>query len=164
MDFDRYAIWVISVGEDKETMYKMIDYAIEYLPEDKPRYLMGVGDPFDLFEGVERGVDMFDCVHPTRLARHGHAFTKFGKINLKNAKYKEDFTRIEDNCDCYCCKHYTKAYIRHLIVASETFGARLLSIHNIRFLVRLMEEIREAIKDNRLLEYKEEFIKKYENK
>ena len=107
---------------------------------------------------------MFDCVLPTRLARHGNVFTRRGKINIRNAKFKEDFTPIEDNCDCYCCKHYTKAYIRHLIVANETFGARLLSIHNIRFLVRLIEEIREAIKDNRLLEYKEEFIKKYENK
>ncbi len=163
MDFDGYSIGGTSVGESKDTMYKMIEYAIKYLPEDKPRYLMGVGDPIDLLEGVIRGVDMFDCVLPTRLARHGNVFTRLGKINIRNAKYKEDFTPIED-CDCYCCKHYTKAYIRHLIVANETFGARLLSIHNIRFLVRLMEEIREAIKDNRLLEYKEEFIKKYENK
>ena len=162
--FDGYAIGGTSVGEDKPTMYKMIDYAIKYLPEDKARYLMGVGDPYDLFEGVERGVDMFDCVHPTRLARHGHAFTKYGKINLKNAKYKEDFSPIESNCDCYACKHYTKAYIRHLIVANETFGQRLLSIHNIRFLIRLTEELRVAIKENNLLEYKEKFIDRYGNK
>ena len=161
MDFDGYAIGGTSVGEDKVTMYKMIDYAIKYLPEDKPRYLMGVGDPYDLFEGVERGVDMFDCVHPTRLARHGHAFTKYGKINIKNAKYKEDFTPVDVGCDCECCKHYTKAYIRHLLVAEETLGQRLLSIHNLRFLIRIMEGIRESIKNDRFLEYKQEFIKDY---
>ncbi len=161
MDFDGYAIGGTSVGEDKETMYRMIDYAIKYLPTDKPRYLMGVGDPFDLFEGVERGVDMFDCVHPTRLARHGHAFTKYGKINMKNAKYKEDFTPVDPSCDCYCCKHYTKAYIRHLLTAEETLGARLLSIHNLRFLIRIMENIRESIKEDRFLEYKKEFMTNY---
>ena len=159
--FDGYAIGGTSVGEDKETMYKMIDYAIEYLPEDKARYLMGVGDPYDLFEGVERGVDMFDCVHPTRLARHGHAFTKYGKINLKNAKYREDFTPVDVGCDCECCKHYTKAYIRHLLVAEETLGQRLLSVHNLRFLIRIMEGIRLSIKEDRFLEYKKEFIDNY---
>lgn len=161
MNFEGYAIGGTSVGEDKPTMYKMIDYAIKYLPEDKPRYLMGVGDPIDLIEGVIRGVDMFDCVQPTRIARHGNAFTRYGKINLRNAKYKEDFTPIEDTCDCYACKNYTKAYIRHLIVAEETFGQRLLSIHNIRFLIKIMEELRESIKTNTLLEYKEDFFKKY---
>ena len=159
--FDGYAIGGTSVGEDKPTMYKMIDYAIKYLPEDKPRYLMGVGDPYDLFEGVERGVDMFDCVHPTRLARHGHAFTKYGKINLKNSKYKEDFTPVDTSCDCECCKNYTKAYIRHLLVAEETLGQRLLSIHNLRFLIRIMEQIRISIKEDRFLEYKKEFINDY---
>ena len=159
--FDGYAIGGTSVGEDKDTMYKMIDYAIEYLPEDKARYLMGVGDPYDLFEGVERGVDMFDCVHPTRLARHGHAFTKYGKINLKNAKYKEDFTPVDVDCDCECCKHYTKAYIRHLLVVEETLGQRLLSVHNLRFLIRIMEGIRLSIKEDRFLEYKKEFIDNY---
>ena len=159
--FDGYAIGGTSVGEGKDTMYKMIDYAIKYLPEDKPRYLMGVGDPYDLFEGVERGVDMFDCVHPTRLARHGHAFTKYGKINLKNAKYKEDFTPVDVGCDCECCKNYTKAYIRHLIVADETLGQRLLSVHNLRFLIRIMEGIRISIKEDRFLEYKKEFIDNY---
>ena len=161
MNFDGYAIGGTSVGEDKDTMYRMIDYAIKYLPKDKPRYLMGVGDPFDLFEGVERGVDMFDCVHPTRLARHGHAFTKYGKINLKNAKYKEDFTPVDINCDCECCQHYTKAYIRHLLVADETLGQRLLSIHNLRFLIRIMEGIRKSIKEDKFLEYKKEFIDNY---
>ena len=161
MPFDGYSIGGTSVGEDKDTMYRMIDYAIKYLPEDKPRYLMGVGDPYDLFEGVMRGVDMFDCVHPTRLARHGHAFTRTGKINLKNAKYKEDFTPVVSACDCECCKYYTKAYIRHLIVADETLGQRLLSIHNLRFLIRIMENIRESIKEDRFLEYKEEFMNTY---
>ena len=164
LDFDGYSIGGTSVGEDKETMYKMIDYAIKYLPSDKPRYLMGVGDPIDLFEGVVRGVDMFDCVHPTRLARHGHAFTLDGKINIKNAKYKEDFTSVDEECDCYCCKNYTKAYIRHLIVANETLGQRLLSIHNLRFLIRIMENIRKSIQNDRFLEYKEEFMNRYKIK
>ena len=159
--FDGYAIGGTSVGEDKVTMYKMIDDAIRYLPEDKPRYLMGVGDPVDIFEGVERGVDMFDCVLPTRLARHAHAFTKDGKINLKNAKYKKDFTKVDDDCDCYCCQNYTKAYIRHLIIANETFGQRLLSIHNIRFLIRICENIRQSIKNDNFLTYKEEFLSRY---
>ena len=164
MNFDGYSIGGTSVGEDKETMYKMVDYAIKYLPEDKPRYLMGVGDPIDIIEGVIRGVDMFDCVLPTRIARHGNAFTRDGKINIKNAKYKEDFTPLEEQCDCYACKHYTKAYIKHLINSNETFGARLLSIHNIRFLIKLTEELREAIKENKLLEYKEKFIERYGTK
>ena len=159
--FDGYSIGGTSVGEDKPTMYKMIDYAIKYLPEDKPRYLMGVGEPTDILEGVERGVDMFDCVLPTRLARHGHAFTRTGKINVKNAKYKEDFTPVDPECDCECCKHYTKAYIRHLIVANETLGQRLLSIHNLRFLIKLTEEIREAIKEDNFDNYKKDFIDKY---
>ncbi len=160
MDFDGYSIGGTSVGEDKVTMYKMIDYAIKYLPKDKPRYLMGVGEPIDIIEGVIRGVDMFDCVLPTRIARHGNAFTRYGKINIRNAKYKEDFTPI-DNCDCYTCKHYTKAYIRHLIVSNESFGQRLLSIHNIRFLTKLTEDLREAIKNDNILEYRDNFIKNY---
>ncbi len=160
--FDGYSIGgVANDDESKEDMYKAIDYSIPYLPIDKPRYLMGVGEPVDILEGVMRGVDMFDCVLPTRLARHGHAFRRNGKINLRNAKYKEDFTPIEDTCDCYACKHYTKAYIRHLIVANETLGARLLSIHNIRFLIKMTEEIRESIKKDKFLEYKDEFISKY---
>jgi len=161
LDFDGYAIGGTSVGEDKPTMYKMIEDGIRYLPEDKARYLMGVGEPIDILEGVLRGIDMFDCVLPTRLARHGHAFTKYGKINLKNAKYKEDFTVVDNSCDCYACKHYTKAYIRHLIVADETLGQRLLSIHNVRFLIRLMEEIRKSIQNDTFLEYKDEFVKNY---
>ena len=160
MDFDGYSIGGTSVGEDKDTMHKMIDYSIPYLPADKPRYLMGVGEPLDIIDGVIRGIDMFDCVLPTRLARHGNAFTKYGRINLKNLKYKEDFTPVDD-CDCYTCTHYTKAYIRHLITSDEALGGRLLSIHNIRFLVRLCEDLRKAIDNDSLMEYKEEFEKNY---
>ena len=163
LDFDGYSIGGTSVGEDKVTMYKMVDDAIRFLPLDKPRYLMGVGDPIDLLEGVERGVDMFDCVLPTRIARHANAFTSFGKINLRNAKYKEDFSPIESDCDCYTCTHYTKAYIRHLFVAGEGLGGRLLSIHNIRFLIRMMENMRKAINEGKFLEYKSGFLKKYLN-
>ena len=162
MDFDGYSIGgVANDGESKEDMYKAIDYSVPFIPENKPRYLMGVGEPIDILEGVERGIDMFDCVLPTRLARHGNAFTRNGKINLKNAKYKEDFTPIEHNCDCYTCKNYTKAYIKHLINCEESLGGTLLSIHNIRFLIKLTEEIRESIKENKFKEYKEDFINKY---
>lgn len=161
MDFDGYSIGGTSVGEPKDVMYKMISDATLYLPKDKPRYLMGVGEPIDLLEGVSRGIDMFDCVLPTRLARHGNCFTRNGRINIKNAKYKEDFTPIEDTCDCYTCKNFTKAYVRHLITSGEVNGGRLLSIHNIRFLIKEMEEIREAIRNDRFDEYKEEFISKY---
>ena len=162
LDFDGYSIGgVANDNESKEDMYKAIDYSIPYLPKDKLRYLMGVGEPSDIVEGVIRGIDMFDCVLPTRIARHGNAFTKHGKINIKNAKYKEDFTPIEKDCDCYACRNYTKAYIRHLVNVDESLGGRLLSIHNIRFLIRLTEELREAIKEDRLLEYREEFYKNY---
>ncbi len=162
MHFDGYSVGgVANDGESKEDMYAAVDYSIPYLPEDKPRYLMGIGEPEDLLEGVERGIDMFDCVLPTRLARHANAFTRKGKINIRNAKYKEDFTPIEDTCYCYACKHYTKAYIRHLMVAEETFGSRLLSIHNIRFLIKMMEEIRLAIQKDTFSTYKHEFLEKY---
>ena len=142
-------------------MYKAIDYSIPYIPENKPRYLMGVGEPVDIIEGVIRGIDMFDCVLPTRIARHGNAFTRDGKMNLRNLKFREDFTPIESDCDCYTCKHYTRAYIRHLLVANEQLAGRLLSIHNIRFLIKLTEDIRESIKNDNFLEFKESFIKRY---
>ena len=164
MDFDGYAIGGTSVGEPKETMYDMVLMSTKYLPEEKARYLMGVGDPIDLIENVMRGIDLFDCVSPTRLARHGHAYTMHGKINLKNNKYKEDFSPIEEECDCYACKHFTKAYVKHLINANEGFGARLLSIHNLRFLMRLMEDIRENIKTSTLEEYRDNFLKNYYHK
>ena len=163
LDFDGYSIGgVANDNESKEDMYKAIDYSIPYIPDDKPRYLMGVGEPIDIIEGVIRGIDMFDCVLPTRIARHGNAFTHHGKMNLRNAKFKEDFTPIENDCDCYTCKHYTKAYIRHLLVANEQLAGRLLSIHNIRFLIKLTEDLREAIKNDNILEYKEKFLNEYE--
>lgn len=165
MDFDGYSIGgVANDGESKEDMYKAIDYSIPYLPKDKPRYLMGVGEPLDILEGVERGIDMFDCVLPTRIARHGNVFTRHGRVNMRNLKFREDFTPIEEDCDCYTCKHYTRAYIRHLLVANEQLAGRLLSIHNIRFLIRECEEIRNALDEDRFKEYKEEFIKNYLNK
>ena len=161
MNFDGYSIGGTSVGEDKPTMYKMVKMSTDYLPKEKARYLMGVGDPIDLIENSLRGIDLFDCVSPTRLARHGHAYTKNGKINLKNSKYKEDFTPVEEGCKCYACQSYTKAYIKHLINADETFGARLLSIHNIYFLENLMKEIRENIKAGTLEQYRDKFILSY---
>ena len=165
LDFDGYSIGgVANDNESKEDMYNAIDYSIPYLPEDKPRYLMGVGEPVDILEGVERGIDMFDCVLPTRIARHGNAFTHSGKINLRNSKYKEDFTPIEEGCDCYTCKNYTKAYIRHLLVSKEQLAGRLLSIHNIRFLIKLTEDIRESIDNNTFTEYKNNFLNNYNKK
>ena len=165
MDFDGYSVGgVANDGESKEDMYKAIEYSTPYLPKDKIRYLMGVGEPVDILEGIERGIDIFDCVLPTRIARHGNAFTRNGKMNLKNARFKEDFTPIEDSCDCYACRNYTRAYIRHLINVDETFGQRLLSIHNIRFLIKMTEEIREAIKNDMFDEYKKDFLEKYQSK
>ena len=161
MDFPGYSIGGTSIGEPKEVCFRMIDYAVKYLPEDKPRYLMGVGSIDYLLEGITRGVDMFDCVLPTRLARHGALMTSKGRVNIKDAKYKEDFTPLDDECDCPACKHYTKAYLRHLYVCDETFGKRLLSLHNIRFLIRLMEQAREAIKEDRFEEFKAEVYAKF---
>ena len=170
MDFDGYSIGgVANDDECKDDMYKAIEYSVPYLPKDKLRYLMGVGEPVDLVEGVARGVDIFDCVSPTRLARHGNAlisglrYTEKGepkenRINLKNARFAEDFTPLEKACDCYSCKNYTKAYIHHLMKCDETFGATLLSIHNIRFLIHLCEKMREAIKADRFADFRKEFL------
>lgn len=149
MDFPGYSIGGTSIGEPKEKCFEMIDYSVKYLPEGKPRYLMGVGSIDYLLGGIARGIDMFDCVLPTRLARHGALMTSQGRINIKNEKYKEDFSPLDSQCDCYCCKNYTKAYLRHLYVCDETFGKRLLSIHNLRFLIHLMEGARQAIKEDR---------------
>lgn len=161
MDFPGYSIGGTSIGEPKDVMFKMIKYTTPYLPFDKPRYLMGVGSVDAILEGVENGVDMFDCVLPTRIARHGALMTSLGRVNIRNKKYEEDFTPLDPNCDCYCCKNYTKAYLRHLYICDETFGKRLLSIHNVRFLIHLMEEIRTAIKEDRFLEFKQEFLTKF---
>jgi len=161
MDFDGYSIGGTALGESKAVMHKMIEYTVKYLPENKPRYLMGVGTPEDLLEGVLRGVDMFDCVLPTRIARHGSLMTSEGKINIKSKEYELDFTTLDPNCDCYTCKNYTKAYLRHLYRCDEGLGKRLLSIHNLRFLLKLAEDIRKSIQEDRFLEFKKEFESKY---
>ncbi|NLC96687.1 MAG: tRNA guanosine(34) transglycosylase Tgt [Erysipelotrichaceae bacterium] len=161
MDFDGYSIGGTSVGEDKETMYKMVDYSIKHLPHDKPRYLMGVGAVNDILEGIERGVDMFDCVLPTRIARHGTLITSQGRINIKRNIYKDDFTSLDPNCDCYTCQNYTKAYLNHLYRSKEGLGDRLCSIHNLRFLIKLVENARIAIKENKFKEYKEKIYSEY---
>ena len=161
MDFPGYAVGGLSVGEPKDIMVDILDYTTDFLPEDKPRYLMGVGTPDYLFEAVEHGIDMADCVLPTRIARNGTAMTSVGRVIAKNRKYKEDFTSLDENCDCYTCKNYTKAYIRHLFNVNEILAYRLLSIHNIYFLTKLMENIRNAILEDRFLEYKKEFYESY---
>lgn len=161
MDFPGYSIGGTSVGEPKDVMYKMIEDAIQWLPENKPRYVMGVGNPIDLIEGSIRGADMFDCVLPTRVARHGAVMSSQGRLNINNMKYKYDFTPLDPNCDCYACKHYTRSYIRHLHKSEEIFGKSLLSIHNVRFLLKLSEDIRAAIQEDRLLDFKNEFLERY---
>ncbi|MBQ3305996.1 tRNA guanosine(34) transglycosylase Tgt [Candidatus Saccharibacteria bacterium] len=172
LGFDGYAIGgVANDDECKDDMYKAIDFSTPYLPEDKLRYLMGVGEPVDLLESVRRGVDIFDCVSPTRLARHGNALVpgvrdagisglKENRINLKNARFAEDFTPVDPDCDCYACKNYTRAYVHHLVKCDEQFGASLLSIHNIRFLIRLTEQMREAIKEDRFADFIDEFCQR----
>ncbi|MBQ6367739.1 MAG: tRNA guanosine(34) transglycosylase Tgt [Erysipelotrichaceae bacterium] len=161
MDFDGYSIGGTSVGEDKVTHYHMLDYTLPFLPEDKPRYEMGIGAINDLLEAVERGVDMFDCVLPTRIARHGTLMTTQGRINIKKNIYKHDFTPLDPECDCVCCRKYTKAYLNHLFRCNEGYGSRLLSIHNLRFLLRFMEDMRQAIAEDRFLEFKEETLSRY---
>ena len=164
LDFPGYAVGGLSVGEPAELMYDILSYTTPFLPEDKPRYLMGVGTPDYLIEAVLHGIDMCDCVLPTRIARNGTAMTSHGKVVVRNATFEKDWTPLDSECDCYTCTHYTRAYIRHLIKAGEILGARLLTIHNLRFLVRLMENVREAIEQDRLLEFRDEFYKKYYNK
>lgn len=161
LDFDGYAIGGTSIGEPREVEYKMVTYASKYMPEDKPRYLMGVGSLDMIFDGISKGIDMFDCVLPTRIARHGALMTSRGRINILNAKYKYDFSPIDDECDCYACKNFTKAYLHHLFKAGEEFGKTLASIHNIRFLIRNMEMAREAIKQDRFEEFRKETMEKF---
>lgn len=161
LDFPGYAVGGLSVGEPAELMYEVLDYTVPLMPKDKPRYNMGVGSPDYLFESVIRGIDMADCVLPTRIARNGTFFTSHGKLTIKNAKHERDFTPIDPECDCYACKNYSKAYIRHLFKADEILGARLATTHNLHFLIKLMENIRQAIREDRLLQYREEFYKKY---
>lgn len=139
----------------------MVEHTVQYMPDDKPRYLMGVGSPDALIECSIRGMDMFDCVLPTRIARNGTCMTSNGRLVIKNAKYANDFKPLDENCDCYTCKNYSRAYIRHLIKAEETFGIRLTTIHNLHFLLKLMEDIRQAIREDRLLDFKDEFFEQY---
>ncbi|MGI5912407.1 MAG: tRNA guanosine(34) transglycosylase Tgt [Syntrophomonadaceae bacterium] len=161
LDFPAYAIGGLSVGEPKEDMYTILELMHELLPINKARYLMGVGSPEDLVEGVRRGVDMFDCVLPTRLARHGTAYTTQGKITVRNASYADDFGPLDSDCQCYVCRNYSRAYLRHLIKAEELLAHRLLSYHNIYFLVKLMENIRDAIKKGNFTDFYHHFINTY---
>lgn len=161
LDLPGYAIGGLSVGEPKEIMYDIMDDCVDYLPKDKPRYLMGVGSPDCLFEGVERGIDMFDCVLPTRIARHGMAMTSQGRVNIKNAKYERDFSPLDPECDCYTCRNYSRAYLRHLFKADEILSSMLMTTHNLHFLVNTMKNIRKAIEEDRFLEYKREFYDCY---
>ncbi|KXB34147.1 tRNA guanosine(34) transglycosylase Tgt [Aerococcus christensenii] len=161
LDFPGYSIGGLSVGESKEEMYKVLDYLTPIMPENKPRYLMGVGSPDALIEGSIRGVDMFDCVLATRIARNGTCMTSKGRLVVKNAAYKEDFRPIDEACQCYTCRNFTRAYVRHLLHCGETFGLRLTSIHNLHFLLQLMEQVRQAIREDCLLDFKEDFFERY---
>lgn len=154
LDLDGYAIGGLAVGESHEQMYHILDITVEHLPKDKPTYLMGVGTPINILEAVDRGVDFFDCVYPSRNGRHGHVYTDFGKLNLFNKKYELDHRPVEENCDCPACRSYSRAYIRHLLKANEMLGMRLCVLHNLHFYNRMMVEIREAIREGRYTEYK----------
>ena len=161
LDLPGYAIGGLSVGEPKELMCDVLDDCVELLPKDKARYLMGVGTPDYLFEGVERGIDMFDCVLPTREARHGRAMTSHGYLSIKNAANFDDFGPLDPECGCYTCRNYSRAYLRHLFKSEEILSAMLLSEHNLHFLVHLMEQIRKSIEEDRFLEFKKEFYEKF---
>ena len=164
MDLDGYAIGGLAVGESHEDMYRVLDAVVPHLPVDKPTYLMGVGTPANILEAVDRGVDFFDCVYPSRNGRHGHVYTNHGKINLFNAKYELDESPIEEGCQCPACRTYSRAYIRHLLKAKEMLGMRLCVLHNLYFYNTMMEEIREAIEQGRYKEYKEEKLAKMSGK
>jgi len=161
LDFPGYAIGGLSVGEPKEIMNEMVGYTTQFLPTNKPRYLMGVGSADSLIDGAIRGIDMFDCVLPTRIARNGTLMTSQGRLVVRNAKFARDFSPLDPNCDCYTCKNYTRAYIRHLIKTDEILGLRLTTYHNLYFLLNLMEQVREAIKADRLGDFREEFFENY---
>ena len=163
LDLDGYALGGLAVGESHEEMYHILEKTVPYLPEEKPVYLMGVGTPQNILESVERGVDFFDCVYPARNGRHGHAYTNYGKMNLMNAKYELDDRPIEEGCQCPTCRHYSRAYIRHLLKAKEMLGLRLLVLHNLYFYNTMMEEIREAIEQQRFSAYKKEKLERMES-
>lgn len=161
LDFPGYAIGGLSVGEPKDVMNRVLEFTAPLLPDDKPRYLMGVGSPDSLVDGAIRGIDMFDCVLPTRIARNGTCMTSTGRLVVRNAKYARDFRPLDENCDCHVCQNYSRAYIRHLIKCNEIFGFRLTTYHNLYFLLKLMEQVREAIRKDRLADFKEEFFEAY---
>jgi len=164
LDFPGYAIGGLSVGEPAEDMFRILKHLVPAMPADKPRYLMGVGTPDYLFEGTIAGLDMFDCVLPTRIGRNGTVLTSKGKMIVRDNKYANDFTPMDENCDCYACKNFTKAYIRHLIKADEVLGIRLTSLHNLHFLLDLMRNMREAIRNDALLDYKKDFFSAFGSK
>ena len=159
MNLDGYAIGGLAVGESHEEMYHILDVTVEHLPKDKPTYLMGVGTPINILEAVDRGVDFFDCVYPSRNGRHGHVYTNYGKLNLFNKKYELDKRPIEEGCDCPACRSYSRGYIRHLLKANEMLGMRLCVLHNLYFYNTMMSEIRTAIRENRYTEYKNNKIR-----
>jgi queuine tRNA-ribosyltransferase len=160
IDFDGYAIGGLAVGEPAEVMYDIVDFTTGFMPKDRPRYLMGVGRPENILEAVQRGIDMFDCVMPTRNARNSNLFTSAGVLSMRNARYKNDFTTIDDNCKCYTCLNYTKAYLRHLFISGEILALELASIHNLHFYLNLVEDARHHIKSGDFLEWKSEIISK----
>ena len=154
MDLDGYAVGGLAVGETHEEMYHVLEETVPYLPKDKPTYLMGVGTPANILEGVERGIDFFDCVYPSRNGRHGHVYTNHGKLNLFNQKYEKDMRPIEEGCQCPACRTYSRAYIRHLLKAKEMLGMRLCVLHNLYFYNHMMEEIRQSLDEGRFASYK----------
>jgi queuine tRNA-ribosyltransferase len=162
MDLDGYAVGGLAVGETHEEMYRILDSVVPYLPSDKPTYLMGVGTPINILEAVDRGVDFFDCVYPSRNGRHGHVYTKDGKLNLFNAKYELDQRPLEEGCGCPACQNYSRGYIRHLLKAKEMLGMRLCVLHNLYFYNHLMEDIRAAIEQDNYKTFKNEWIRRYE--
>ncbi len=161
LDLPGYAVGGLSVGEPGEVMNEMLEYTVPYLPKDKPRYLMGVGSPDYLIDGAIRGIDMFDCVLPTRIGRNGTIFTSKGRVIIRDAKYARDFSPMDEACDCYACRNFTRAYVRHLFKTGELLGLRLATWHNLRFLIRLMQDVRQAIRDDRLLDFRKETFEKF---
>ena len=159
--FPGYALGGLSVGEKKDAMYEILDFTVPIIPEESPRYLMGVGTPEDLIESVIRGIDMFDCVMPTRIARHGSVYTSRGRLTVRNAEYSRQFKPLDPECECYVCNNFTRAYIRHLLKRKEILGVRLTTYHNLYFIISLMKKIRESIRNNSLLSFRDHFYKKY---
>lgn len=160
-DFAGYALGGLAVGEPREDMYRILKYITPKLPEEKPRYLMGVGEPLDMLEAVENGIDMMDCVQPTRIGRHGTVFTKYGRLVVKNASYAKDKRPLDEGCSCYTCRNYSRGYIRHLFKSNEILGQRLATYHNLHFLIKLMENAGKAISEGRFKEFKKEFVENY---